>query len=134
MSEERNTLEQPVNPPASFDQARMQQEGADWYDRWRNRIKDWLEKNMDSNLANLIMIVPDFFILIIDLLRDQRVPLTVKAQLAVAAAYVISPFDLLPEAVLGVIGLADDAGIMALALYSIANLRKIDPQVIRSHW
>lgn len=35
------------------------------------------------------------------------------AALAGAAAYVISPVDLLPEAVLGVVGLADDAVVLA---------------------
>ncbi|WP_446664207.1 YkvA family protein [Flexivirga sp. B27] len=35
------------------------------------------------------------------------------ALLAAAAAYVVSPVDLLPEALVGVIGLADDAVVLA---------------------
>ncbi|YAL84363.1 DUF1232 domain-containing protein [Dermacoccaceae bacterium W4C1] len=50
-------------------------------------------------------------------------PLRVAA-LAGAAAYLLSPVDLLPEAVLGVVGLADDA--MVLAWFASALVADTD--------
>ncbi|MDF8264227.1 YkvA family protein [Luteipulveratus flavus] len=46
------------------------------------------------------------------------------AALAAAAAYVVSPVDLLPEAVLSVVGLADDA--VVLAWFAAALVRDTD--------
>ncbi len=36
-------------------------------------------------------------------------------------AYVLSPFDLIPEAIFGVIGLIDDVLLAVIVLFSIAN-------------
>lgn len=41
-----------------------------------------------------------------------------------AAAYVLSPLDLVPEAIFGVFGLIDDALIVALAALSMAALAR----------
>jgi uncharacterized membrane protein YkvA (DUF1232 family) len=41
--------------------------------------------------------------------------------LAAAAAYVVSPVDLLPEALVGVIGLADDAVVLAWLAKTVAH-------------
>lgn len=41
--------------------------------------------------------------------------------LAAAAAYVVSPLDLLPEALVGVIGLADDAVVLAWLAKTVAH-------------
>lgn len=43
------------------------------------------------------------------------------ALLAAAAAYVVSPVDLLPEALVGVIGLADDAVVLAWLAKTLAE-------------
>jgi uncharacterized membrane protein YkvA (DUF1232 family) len=53
----------------------------------------------------------------------QRFDLTFgdKAIIAVAAVYVLSPFDLIPEAVAGPLGLTDD--VAALAVVAVILLR-----------
>lgn len=43
------------------------------------------------------------------------------ALLAAAAAYVVSPVDLLPEALVGVVGLADDAVVLAWLARTLAH-------------
>lgn len=49
----------------------------------------------------------------------------------ICLAYLISPIDLVPEAILGPLGLFDDAGIAAFGLYSLAcwfrNRRRPNP-------
>jgi uncharacterized membrane protein YkvA (DUF1232 family) len=68
------------------------------------------------------------------LAKDPRVPFAMKGQLVLAAAYVLSPFDLIPEAFLGVVGLADDAGVLALVLYALRNIAGLDKDVLRENW
>jgi len=53
--------------------------------------------------------------LLLSLARDPRVPASRKALLVLAAGYVISPFDLIPER-LPVIGALDDVAVMLLAV------------------
>jgi hypothetical protein len=40
----------------------------------------------------------------------------------------------MPEAVLGVAGLADDATVMAVLLYSLKSVNELNPAIIREHW
>jgi uncharacterized membrane protein YkvA (DUF1232 family) len=58
---------------------------------------------------------PSYARLVTTLLRDARIPRARKALLAVAAAYVVSPIDVLPDAV-PLIGAIDDVIVLVLAL------------------
>lgn len=106
----------------------------DWYDTWRERIRAWVAKGTDEQVAQIVLLVPDLLMLVLRLARDKRVPFLLKAQLLLAAAYVISPVDLIPEAVLGALGLAEDAGVLALVLMWIQGVRGVDKQVLRENW
>lgn len=106
----------------------------DWYDRWRGRIHDWVSHYTDNTIGDLLLVVPDLFMLLVDLSKDKRVPFVLKAQILAVLAYVISPVDLLPEAMLGVVGLADDLGVMAALLLSMQHLGKIDSAILQEHW
>ena len=57
---------------------------------------------------------PTYWRLLLELLRDPRVPLRSKALIAGAAAYVASPIDLIPDFI-PVIGRMDDAAVIVLA-------------------
>jgi uncharacterized membrane protein YkvA (DUF1232 family) len=59
--------------------------------------------------------------LAVRLAREPRVPVTVKALLALPALYLISPIDLLPDLV-PLLGQIDDLGVMMLALESFLKL------------
>ncbi len=58
---------------------------------------------------------PSYGRLVLALLRDDRVPLARKAILGLAAGYVASPLDLIPEAV-PIVGAIDDVVVLILAL------------------
>ena len=105
-----------------------------WYQTWRSRIHNWLENNSDDLIADIVLFVPDMFMLTVRLIRDKRVPFLLKAQLLLSVAYVISPFDFIPEGISGVIGLVDDAGVLALTLYWVRNIVGIDPQILKDNW
>jgi len=58
---------------------------------------------------------PTYGRLLVELLRDPRVPLRSKAMIAGAAAYVASPIDLIPDFI-PVIGRMDDAAVIVFAV------------------
>ena len=72
--------------------------------------------------------------LTVRLIKDKRVPFLIKAQLMLSAAYVLSPFDFVPEGLSGVIGLVDDASVLALTLYWLRNVINIDPKILKDNW
>ena len=63
--------------------------------------------------------------------RDPRVPVRVKVAVAIAAVWVISPIDLIPE-FLPVIGPLDDIVVVALALRYAA--RHVPPEALVEAW
>ncbi|MGZ6270701.1 MAG: YkvA family protein [Candidatus Limnocylindrales bacterium] len=58
---------------------------------------------------------PTYGHLLVALMRDERVPWSDKAILGLAAGYVLSPIDLIPEAV-PLLGAADDVAVTVLAI------------------
>lgn len=117
-----------------LDQNQIEQHSPDWYATWRPRIQTWISKHADDEIAGIVLFVPDLLALVVRLARDKRVPFRLKGQLLLAAAYVLTPFDFVPEALLGVIGLSDDAGVLVLVLMWIQGITSIDPQVLRDNW
>jgi len=79
----------------------------------------------------LISLLPNLIRLFRGLLRDPRVPRSSKAILVVAAVWLASPIDLIPEFLPGVGGL-DDAVVAALALRHL--VKRAGPDVVRDHW
>lgn len=65
--------------------------------------------------APLASRAPTYGRLVLALLRDERVPTSQKAILGVAAAYLVLPVDIIPEA-LPVVGAIDDVAVAVLAL------------------
>ncbi|MBZ0307140.1 MAG: DUF1232 domain-containing protein [Anaerolineae bacterium] len=106
----------------------------DWYERWRVRIHQWISGRVDRRLAGVLLVVPDFFVLMVRLLRDHRVSRRTKLGLLMSLGYVLLPFDFLPEMLLGVLGLVDDASIMGLSLYGLHTIGRVDPKILREHW
>jgi uncharacterized membrane protein YkvA (DUF1232 family) len=79
----------------------------------------------------LARFVPDCALLFGRLVRDDRVPRRRKLPLALLAAYLVSPIDLVPDFI-PVAGQLDDAILVALVLRSV--VRSAGPELIREHW
>jgi uncharacterized membrane protein YkvA (DUF1232 family) len=76
-------------------------------------------------------LVPDCVVLFRRLLADPRVPAPRKALLVVAIAYLVMPFDLVPDFI-PVAGQLDDAIIVALVLRGL--LRGSGDLLVCEHW
>jgi uncharacterized membrane protein YkvA (DUF1232 family) len=79
----------------------------------------------------LATLVPNLARLFRDLIRDPRVPRGSKVLLVIAAAWVASPIDLIPEFI-PVLGPLDDAVVAALVLRHV--LRRAGREVVVEHW
>ena len=82
-------------------------------------------------LQDAVLLIPNIAKLIGRLLADSRVPRRSKIVLGMAAAYVASPIDLIPD-VIPVIGWADDVLIMMFAIDSLVD--RAGPEIVNEHW
>jgi uncharacterized membrane protein YkvA (DUF1232 family) len=112
----------------------MSDKNRDFYQRLRERIREWLESEdaKASQWSEYLLFAPDLFHLLWKLTADPDVESRDKVKLAAAIAYFISPIDLIPEAIVGPIGYVDDIALAAHVLHSMVN--HTDPEVLRRHW
>jgi len=112
----------------------MTVQNPDFYHDLRAKVKTWIntEEGKNHKWAEYLLATPDLFHLLCKLSIDKDVPIKEKAKLAGAIAYFVSPVDLVPEALIGPLGYADDISLAAYVLNQIVN--KTDPEVIKRHW
>lgn len=82
-------------------------------------------------LQDAVLLIPNIVKLIGRLLTDSRVPRRSKIVLGMAAAYVASPIDLIPD-VIPVLGWADDVLILLFAIDSLVD--RAGPEIVDEHW
>jgi len=102
------------------------------YERIRRSVVSHRSKGEPSGLLDLLFLLPDFTVLLMRLLRDDRVPILAKAIALGGVAYVVSPIDVLPGLLFGPIGLVDDLLVVAACVSGMLN--RVHPDVVRSHW
>ena len=79
----------------------------------------------------LVTLLPNLVRLFRGLLGDERVPRGSKALLLLAAVWLASPIDLIPEFLPG-IGAIDDAVVAGLVLRHL--VKRTGPEVVKDHW
>ena len=82
-------------------------------------------------ILGFIFHLPNFLKLLFRLCMDKRVGLWPKTILALAAIYVISPIDLLPDMLIPILGFAEDILILFLVLKAFVRLSP--PEVVWEH-
>ena len=102
-----------------------------FYDRLRSLVIS-AEPGARSGVRDLLLLLPDMFVLLVRLGRDPRVPVGSKVIALLGVAYVLSPIELMPELLLGPIGLIDDLVVVAAALSRVLN--RVHPDIVNSHW
>ena len=83
-----------------------------------------------TRVLDVVTHLPDFVRLYWRLFRDGRVPLWAKAMLVGAFAYVVLPFDLIPDVIPGVGEIDDLVIVLATARWFLAAC---PPDVVREH-
>ena len=109
----------------------MNKEQKDFYIKLRKKITNFLTKK-NTPYADILLLAPDMFHLLIKLSLDERIPKKQKAKFIGVIAYFISPLDLLPEFLLGPIGYLDDIALAAYVLNEYINAN--DAKVVRELW
>src|SRR6185369_6802342 len=102
------------------------------YDRLRTRVANIPEPGQGSGMGDFLLLLPDFTVLLMRLLRDPRVPRRAKIVALFGIGYVLSPIDLLPALLLGPLGLLDDIVVATAALSRLIN--HVHPDVVRAAW
>ena len=82
-------------------------------------------------MKTLLRAVPDLVRLIAGLAGDPRLPRSVKAALAAAVLYLLSPIDLLPDFI-PFLGYLDDVAIAAVVVDGIVN--HVDRALLLRYW
>ena len=83
------------------------------------------------SLGEMLRLLPDLLRLLKRLAGDKSLPGGVRVRLWLLLAYLVVPIDLIPDFI-PVIGYADDAIIVALALRSVA--RRAGLPALQRHW
>lgn len=106
-----------------------------FYDRLRRRVHAAVERRgsrLGTRATEVLLVVPDIFILMVRLAMDRQVPESARAVIGGALAYFILPADLLPEMVLGPSGYLEDVVVAAILLTQTFG-PELAPHVER-HW
>lgn len=105
-----------------------------YYDRIRRSIHDYLETKgkLAGKTGELLLLVPDIFMLMWRLATDGRVDGKNKLLLGSGVAYFLFPLDIMPEGLLGPAGYADDLVLAVFILNKMISDVSLD--VIREHW
>jgi uncharacterized membrane protein YkvA (DUF1232 family) len=107
----------------------------DIYEAWRGKVQNWLKGRLPEGLSDALLLLPDLAALVVRLIRHPQVPPLFKGQLLIAITYLIAPLDLVPEAVLGAAGLADDVVLVSIVLVRLLEAAQgLDKDLVRSQW
>jgi uncharacterized membrane protein YkvA (DUF1232 family) len=113
------------------------QKQKDFYIKLRDKINAWYDEKIDKKpeYADYILLVPDFFYLLVKLTLDERVPAIEKAKFAGTLAYIFSPIDFVPEAFFGPLGYIDDLVLACYVLNLYINAKEeANRQVVSDLW
>lgn len=107
----------------------------EFYDRLRARVTAALEGRggrWGERLSGTLMLAPDVFMLLVRIALDSDTPRETRRLVGGALLYFLLPMDLLPEALVGVVGFTDDV-VLASIVLTEALRADLEPLVER-HW
>jgi uncharacterized membrane protein YkvA (DUF1232 family) len=120
-------------PVPSTEEARIP-EHQGYYQKLRERVRSFTEQKAPrwaQPLVPWVLAVPDFFVLMVRLARDERVPTGLKVVVGAVIAYFIMPVDLIPDP-LPIVGEIDDVAVALFALEQIS--KKVPMNVAQELW
>lgn len=106
------------------------------YDSIRDAALDWGRRwfgNFGEVVILYIFLLPDLIRLMVNLLADKRVVILDKIFVMGVLIYVISPFDVFPEILIGPFGLVEDLILVLIILYRLMS-NPYNHEAIQEHW
>ncbi len=100
----------------------------------REKILKWVEERGFKNrkLVEYILLAPDFFYLLWKLSMDKDIPAEDRLLVGVALLYFLSPFDFLPEGIIGPVGYLDDIALAAYVTNKVIN--SAGEEKVKKYW
>ncbi len=110
--------------------------GKHWLKQWRQPMITKVAEAEDDPRTTILLHLEPFLDLLMRLIDDDGVSFEVKTPLLVAANYVFSSLDLMPENLdsADANSLVDDGAVLAISLYWLLQQDSFDKAVIVRHW
>ena len=105
-----------------------------WHSHWGNKISEWTTQHRESPYTEVLSRLTPLLNLVVDLASDPRLDFELKTSLLVAAHYVYSAIDLIPDVEDNVRTLVDDAAVLILTMSWLIRQDKIESELINEHW
>ena len=86
----------------------------------------------DGEKKEIILLAPELFKLMTNLLKDERTPPEAQSLINGAIAYFVAPYDGLPEEVHGPLGFMDDIFVCLYVLKKLMNF--VDWELLIENW
>jgi len=105
-----------------------------YYRQLQTRVETWLstEEARHHPCAELYPYLPELFLLLTRLGLDARVEERERVAILSALKYIVAPFDLIPEGILGPAGYCDDLVLAALVVDRLAST--LDRCLLAQYW
>lgn len=104
------------------------------YLRLRGEMHELQTRHPGFRWLEYVVLVPDLFRLYVRLMFDPDVAWTVKAKVLGAVLYLVTPFDFIPEGLVGPLGYTEDVFLMAKAILDMTNANQVSPGKLLEHW
>lgn len=108
-----------------------EKQARDFYDRLRERIHATARKFAGKDITECLLLLPDFVMLLMRLMKDRRVEVKTKAMTAAVLVYLMSPVDIIPDFI-PLLGYVDDLLITVWGLNRLLNM--VEPKILEEHW
>ncbi len=105
-----------------------------FYGSLQDRVERWLTSEEATKFSNaeLYRHLPELYRFLVELALDSRVPEQERACALSTVKYVVAPYDLIPEAVVGTSGFRDDLVLAAMMTDRLCET--CGPALVREHW
>ncbi len=100
----------------------------------QERVDTWLasDEARQFQCAELYRYLPGLYLLLMHLATEPRVPQRERTGVLAALKYIIAPYDLIPEGVVGTSGFRDDLVLAAMTVEHVAE--QVPTAVLAAHW
>ena len=105
-----------------------------FYEELRRKAKNWNREKggkIGGKVGEYLFLLPDFFMLLLRLMVDKRVSVKRKLMIGGIVAYVMMPFDIIPDFI-PIIGHIDDLVLVVLGLNMVLN--DTEEHILTDNW